>query len=45
MSETFQSPLDNDLINKKFKNYVPTKDNLWLIKPQGSTRGKGIKNE
>ena len=43
MSETFQSPLDNDLINKKFKNYVPTKDNLWLIKPQGSTRGKGIK--
>ena len=43
MSETLQSPLDKELINKKFHNYIPTKDNLWLIKPQGSTRGKGIK--
>ena len=42
MSTTYRSPAENQLIQKVFKDYKPTKDNLWLIKPQGSTRGKGI---
>ena len=42
MSETYILPYQNKLIKKKFLNYKPTKDNLWLIKPSSSSLGRGI---
>ncbi len=42
MSETYILPYQIKLIKKKFSNYTPTKDNLWLIKPSSSSLGRGI---
>ena len=34
MSETYSYPEEEDFINKKFSNYKPDINNLWLIKPK-----------
>ena len=43
MGETYKPSKESEIIKKKFYNYTPTEDNLWLIKPVGSARGNGIK--
>jgi hypothetical protein len=43
MADTYNYPIDKDIIEKKFGNYsLDTKD-LWLIKPKNQCGGKGIK--
>ena len=41
--ESFKLPDDKEEVDKKFKNYKKTKDNLWLIKPPGSSLAQGIR--
>ena len=43
MLETFSYPENKDIIINKFKNYSYNKDNVWLLKPNLSFGGKGIK--
>lgn len=41
--ESYLLPEDKEEVDKKFKNYKKTKDNLWLVKPPGSSLAKGIR--
>ena len=45
MPETYILPRDQDFfINEKLKNFdVNNKENLWLLKPVASSRGRGIR--
>ena len=43
MQETYILPDDKEIIEKKFKDYKISKNNLWLIKPADGMIGKGIK--
>ena len=42
MPETYSFPQERNEIQKKFKNYKLSKDDLWLVKPKKSSLGKGI---
>jgi hypothetical protein len=41
--ESFKLPEDREEVDKKFKDYKKTPDNLWLIKPPGSSLAQGIR--
>lgn len=43
MPETFSYPEDKEIILDKFKNYSYSKDDVWLLKPDLSFSGQGIK--
>ncbi len=43
MQETYILPDDKEIIEKKFKDYKISKNNLWLIKPADGMIGNGIK--
>ena len=43
MVETYNYPVDKDIIKKKFKNYTFDMKNLWLVKPKKLFCGIGIK--
>jgi len=43
MQETYILPDDKEIIEKKFKDYKISKNNLWLIKPGVGSLGNGIK--
>ena len=45
MPETYVLPRDQDyFINEKLKNFdINNKENLWLLKPVASSRGRGIR--
>ena len=42
MAETYNYPIDKDVIEKKFINYTLDMKNLWLIKPKNASGGFGI---
>ena len=42
MPETYNYPEEKNIINKKFKNYKLNLSDLWLIKPNNGSGGKGI---
>ena len=42
MAETYNYPIDKDIIEKKFINYTLDINDLWLIKPKNSCGGFGI---
>jgi len=41
MTETYTSQRINEF-KRKYSNYKISKDDLWLVKPKGAARGKGI---
>ena len=44
MPETYVLPRDNEIFAEKIKNYdLNNKENLWLLKPMASSRGRGIR--
>ena len=45
MPETYVLPRDQEFfVNEKLKNFdVNNKENLWLLKPVASSRGRGIR--
>jgi len=43
MAETYNYPIDKDIIGKKFSNYTLDINNLWLVKPKNLFGGIGIK--
>ena len=42
MPETYILPKDEATFNSLIANYTVSKDNMWLIKPVASSRGRGI---
>ena len=42
LAETYLYPENKNILSKMFKNYTPTEDNLWLIKPKSGSLGIGI---
>ena len=42
LPETYIMPKDKDIIDKKFKNYKLDLNDLWIIKPKSSSRGRGV---
>lgn len=43
LPESYIMPKDLELIKPKLMNYQMTIDNLWLLKPVASSRGRGIR--
>ena len=43
LPETYVLPQDEEIFRNKIENYQFDKDNLWLIKPVASSRGRGIR--
>jgi hypothetical protein len=43
MPETYILPRDKEIFNLKIENYQLNKNNIWLIKPVASSRGRGIR--
>ena len=42
LPETYMMPYDKDIINKKFKKYKLDLNDLWIVKPKSSSRGRGV---
>lgn len=42
MAETYNYPIDKDVIEKKFINYTLNINDLWLVKPKHAWGGSGI---
>ena len=43
LPETFILPQDEEIFHRKIENYILDKDDLWIIKPVASSRGRGIR--